>query len=105
MGQWIVMAASGLPLVFEAPRRSLPPRHLADLPLGGRREAVAALGERPFRASQLSQHYFGRLSVAGAAMTDIPPAARERLAGALLPELLTSVKTVSCDDGATRKTL
>jgi 23S rRNA (adenine2503-C2)-methyltransferase len=66
---------------------------------------VAGLGERPFRAGQLSRHYFGRLSVAGAGMTDIPLAARERLAAALLPPLLTGVTTVSCDRGATRKTL
>ncbi len=105
MGEWSVMAAPSLPLVFEAPRRALPPRHLADLPAAGRREAVAALGERPFRASQLSHHYFGRLSVAGASMTDIPPAVRERLTSALLPALLTDARTVSCDDGATRKTL
>jgi 23S rRNA (adenine2503-C2)-methyltransferase len=31
-------------LVFEAPRRALPPRHLADLDEAGRVEAVAALG-------------------------------------------------------------
>jgi 23S rRNA (adenine2503-C2)-methyltransferase len=38
-------------------------------------------------------------------MTDIPPATRARLTEELLPDLLTSVRTVSCDDGATRKTL
>jgi 23S rRNA (adenine2503-C2)-methyltransferase len=105
MGEWDVMAASPLPLVFEAPRRSRPPRHLADLTPADRREAVAALGERPFRAGQLSHHYFGRLTTGGAEMTDIPPAARDRLTAALLPPLLTDARTVSCDGGATRKTL
>jgi 23S rRNA (adenine2503-C2)-methyltransferase len=53
----------------------------------------------------LSHHYFGRLSVDAPGMTDIPAAARERLAGELLPPLLTQVRRVSCDDGATSKTL
>jgi 23S rRNA (adenine2503-C2)-methyltransferase len=105
MGQWNVMAVPTLPLVFEAPRRSLPPRHLADLSPAARRAAVAELGERPFRAGQLSRHYFGHLSVAGNEMTDIPAAAYARLAAGLLPGLLTAVQTVSCDDGTTRKTL
>ena len=99
------IAMSSLPLVFEAPRRGRPPRHLADLSLQQRTEAITELGEPPMRAKQLSQHYFGRLSVDGPGMTDIPAAARERLAGELLPPLLTSVRTVSCDDGATSKTL
>jgi 23S rRNA (adenine2503-C2)-methyltransferase len=100
-----VMGIPALPLVFDAPRRSLPPRHLADLPPRARRDVVTQLGERAFRADQLSRHYFGHLDVTGAAMTDIPPAARERLAAGLLPELLTAVRTVSCDGGTTRKTL
>ena len=38
-------------LVFAAPRRSKPPRHLADLTPEQRREVVVALGEEPFRAT------------------------------------------------------
>ena len=41
---------SSLPLVFSAPRRGQPPRHLADLSAEQRAEAVAALGEKPLRA-------------------------------------------------------
>jgi 23S rRNA (adenine2503-C2)-methyltransferase len=82
-----------------------PPRHLADLDVSARREAVAALGERDFRAVQLSQHYFGRLERDPARMTDVPAAARERLAAALLPKLLDPVRELACDGGATRKTL
>jgi 23S rRNA (adenine2503-C2)-methyltransferase len=94
---------SALPLVFDAPRRGLPPRHLADLDAAGRREAVAALGEKPFRAEQLSRHFFaGRRPEA---MTDLPAGARERLVAALLPPLLTRVRDVTCDEGATIKTL
>ena len=52
----------------------MPPRHLADLDLAGRRAAVAALGEPAFRAEQLSTHYFGRLVRDAAAMTDLPAA-------------------------------
>ena len=97
---------SSLPLVFELPRRGqVPPRHLADLTADQRRAAVAELGEKAFRAGQLSQHYFGRLTADVHAMTDIPPRARAHLAGALLPRLLTAVRTASCDDGSTGKTL
>jgi 23S rRNA (adenine2503-C2)-methyltransferase len=96
---------TSLPLVFDAPRRGMPPRHLADLSAEQRRAAVAELGEQPFRASQLSNHYFGRLTADAATMTDIPAASRDRLAEALLPRLLTSVRDVACDEGTTRKTL
>ncbi len=83
----------------------MPPRHLADLDLAGRRAAVAELGEKAFRAGQLSQHYFGRLVRDHAAMTDIPAATRARLADALMPPLLSAVRELTCDGGATRKTL
>ncbi|GIJ58876.1 23S rRNA (adenine(2503)-C(2))-methyltransferase RlmN [Virgisporangium aurantiacum] len=86
-------------------RRPAPPRHLADLDAAGRRAAVAALGEREFRAGQLSAHYFGRLVREPAAMTDLPAASRERITADLLPTLLTPVKEQACDGGATRKTL
>ncbi|HET6633668.1 MAG TPA: 23S rRNA (adenine(2503)-C(2))-methyltransferase RlmN [Streptomyces sp.] len=93
-------------LQFVAPRgKKKPPRHLADLAPAERREAVAALGEKPFRAKQLSQHYFARYAHDPAQWTDIPAAARERLAGELLPELMSVVRHISCDDDTTRKTL
>ena len=91
-----------LPLVFDAPKRSLPPRHLADLDAAGRRAAVVELGEKAFRAEQLSRHYFA--GHAPEQMTDLGPAARERLAP-LLPPLLSVVRTIDCDEGATEKTL
>jgi 23S rRNA (adenine2503-C2)-methyltransferase len=92
-------------VTFAAPRRSKPPRHLADLSAAERREAVAALGEKPFRAAQLSRHYFGRFDADPAGWTDIPADRRAPLAEALLPPLLTAVRTVQCDAGTTRKTL
>ena len=91
-----------LPLVFDAPKRSLPPRHLADLDVAGRRAAVVELGEKAFRAEQLSRHYFA--GHAPEQMTDLGAAARERLAP-LLPPLLDVVRTIDCDEGATEKTL
>jgi 23S rRNA (adenine2503-C2)-methyltransferase len=96
---------TALPLIFEAPKRGLPPRHLVDLSVAQRRAAVAELGEQPFRAVQLSHHYFARLTVDPAEMTDIPASARERLVSELMPELFTEVRAVTCDDGATRKSL
>ena len=94
--------ARPLPLVFDAPRRGLPPRHLADLDPAARRAAVAELGEQPFRAEQLSRAWFAgrRLDE----VTELSAASRARLAP-LLPELLTPVRTVDTDRGATRKTL
>ncbi|PZG44596.1 23S rRNA (adenine(2503)-C(2))-methyltransferase RlmN [Spongiactinospora gelatinilytica] len=92
-------------LTLVAPRRAKPARHLADLSMAERRTAVAELGEQAFRADQLSRHYFERLTHDPAAMTDLPAAARERLATELLPTLLTSVREITCDDGMTRKTL
>jgi 23S rRNA (adenine2503-C2)-methyltransferase len=85
--------------------RAPAPLHLADLDLAGRRAAVAELGEREFRARQLSIHYFGRLVRDPAAMTDLPAQARDRLAGRLLPRLLTPVRELACDGGATHKML
>ncbi|MEZ0068627.1 23S rRNA (adenine2503-C2)-methyltransferase [Streptacidiphilus sp. MAP12-20] len=92
-------------LTFVAPRGAKPPRHLADLSAAERREAIAELGEKPFRADQLSRQYFGRLAARADEWTDIPAASREKLAEALLPELMTEVRHVSCDDDSTRKTL
>src|SRR5690606_27200158 len=92
-------------LVFAAPRRAKPPRHLADLTREERRAAVAELGEKPFRADQLSRHYFARLEDDPAKMTDLPAAVRERLVSELLPPLLTPVRELDCDGGTTLKTV
>jgi 23S rRNA (adenine2503-C2)-methyltransferase len=85
--------------------RGRPPQHLADLEPAERRAAVEQLGEPRYRADQLSRHYFGRLTDDPGEMTDLPAAARDRLARALLPRLLTADRVLSCDRGATRKTL
>jgi 23S rRNA (adenine2503-C2)-methyltransferase len=98
------VAAPPVPLIL-AGRRGQPPRHLADLDLAARRAAVTDLGEPPFRAVQLSRHFFGRYTEHPDDMTDLPRTSRDALAGALLPPLLTMERELSCDDGATRKTL
>jgi 23S rRNA (adenine2503-C2)-methyltransferase len=85
--------------------RDRPLRHLADLDAAQRRAAVSELGQPAYRADQLARHYFGRLTESPEEMTDLPSAVRGELAAALLPTLLTAERELSCDGGATRKTL
>jgi 23S rRNA (adenine2503-C2)-methyltransferase len=92
-------------LVFEAPKRGMPPRHLADLDEAGRAAAVAELGLPAFRAKQLANQYYGRLIADPHLMTDLPAAVREQVAEALFPPLLKMVRHIECDAGETRKTL
>ena len=92
-------------LTFTAPRRARPPRHLADLTMAQRREALRELGLPAFRAAQLSVHYFDRLVTDPAQMTDLPATQRAELVQALLPTLLTPVRTLTADAGATVKTV
>ncbi len=101
------VASPTVPLTLSRgrPRAGKPPRHLADLDLSARRAAVAELGEPPFRAAQLSRHYFGRYTQQPGDMTDLPGASRAALTEALLPDLLTVDRELTCDDGMTRKTL
>ena len=90
---------------MQAPRRGMPPRHLADLTPAERKDAVEALGHRGFRAGQLSRHYFERLVDSPDEMTDLPAAARAELVGALLPRLLTPVRHLVADEGRTVKSV
>ena len=63
------------------------------------------LGQPTYRADQLSRHYFGRLTDSPDEMTDLPADARDALAAALLPRLLTAERELTCDGGTTRKTV
>ena len=94
-----------LPLIFTAPRRGMPPVHFADLDTAGRRDAVQAAGQPAFRAAQLAQHYFAGLT-RDAGRDDRPAGRRPgRVRRRAAAELLTEVRSISCDDGDTRKTL
>ncbi|USQ75179.1 23S rRNA (adenine(2503)-C(2))-methyltransferase RlmN [Ornithinimicrobium cryptoxanthini] len=90
-------------LTFSAPRRGKAPTHLADLDMAGRRDWLTELGHKPFRADQVSRHYFERLVTDPEQMTDLPREGRDELVGTLLPQLLTPIRTLSTDDGATVK--
>jgi len=94
-----------LPLVLDAPRRALPPTHLADLDDTAARAAVTELGLPAYRADQVARHYFTRFEHDAAAMTDLPAAVRKQVGKALLPPLLTELRSAVTDRGATRKTL
>ncbi|CAB4704193.1 MAG: 23S rRNA (adenine(2503)-C(2))-methyltransferase RlmN [Actinobacteria bacterium] len=95
-----------LPLVFDEPRgRKKPPRHLADLTSAERKALLEEQGLPGFRAKQLSTHYFARLVDDPEQMTDLPAAQRSDLVAALLPPLMTPLRTLEADKGTTRKTL
>ncbi|MDO5617369.1 23S rRNA (adenine(2503)-C(2))-methyltransferase RlmN [Kocuria sp.] len=90
-------------LVFKAARRGKPPKHIADTDMAGRREMLAELGHKPFRAQQLSRHYFERFAANAEDMTDLPKDGREELVAQAMPQLLTTVRTLQADDGDTVK--
>ncbi len=105
MRYWQELMATSLPLVFDPPRRAMPPRHLADLDEDARTAAVAELGLPAFRGKQLANQYYGRLIADPHEMTDLPAALRDQIADALFPKLLDPVREIECDSGETRKML
>lgn len=90
-------------IALKAPRRTKPPKHIADFDMAGRREFLKELGYQPFRASQLSKHYFERLVNDPAQMTDLPAQDRDEMVSRAMPQLLTPVRTLEADDGDTLK--
>lgn len=82
-----------------------PPRHFADLQPDERAAAVTEQGLSAFRAAQLSTHYYAGFSGDPLTWTDLPLAQREQVREAFFPPLLSYVRDVSCDNGATVKTL
>lgn len=92
-------------LQFASPKRGKPPVHLADLTVEERRERMKELGLQPFRAAQLSTHYFTHYTSDPADMTDLPAAGREELVTGMLPPLLTEVRRLATDSGDTIKFL
>jgi 23S rRNA (adenine2503-C2)-methyltransferase len=92
-------------LQFAAPKRGKPPRHFADLTVAERADVLSSIGQPAFRAKQLGAHYYSHLTVDPADMTDLPAASREQIAGEMFPPLMTPVKSLEADGGATVKTL
>lgn len=92
-------------LTMTAPRRGKPPRHWADLAVDERADAVRELGLPAFRAKQLSTHYYVHHTDDAAAMTDLPKEGRDELVAALMPTLLTPVRSITADQGATIKSV
>jgi 23S rRNA (adenine2503-C2)-methyltransferase len=100
------LGADGRPaLQFASPRRKQPEVHLADLDLAERRARVVELGHPAFRATQLSNHYFGRYTTDPADMSDLPAEGREEFVAGLLPPLLTELRRLRTDKGETIKFL
>ncbi|WP_234865515.1 23S rRNA (adenine(2503)-C(2))-methyltransferase RlmN [Sinomonas albida] len=98
--------AEGRPLLqFASPRVKQPPQHLADLSLAERAEKLKELGLQPFRAKQLSTHYFQHWTTDPERMSDLPKSGREELVEAMFPPLLTEVRRLRTDDGNTIKFL
>ena len=98
--------ADGRPLLqFAAPKKGMPPAHLADLTPEQRIEKVKELGMPGFRAKQLEKHYFQHYTSDPAAMTDLPAAGRDEFVSAMLPPLLTEVRRLETDNSDTIKFL
>ena len=95
-----------LKLVFEEPKqRKKAPEHLADLTKEERRAKAESLGLPAFRANQISTHYFTHYNDDPDSWTDIPAAMRPLVAEHFLPKLITLVRSITCDNGKTRKDL
>lgn len=92
-------------VTFSPPGNPMPPTHLADLSMPERVQAVTALGVPGFRAKQLSRHYFVHHTTDADAMTDLPVQGRADLVDAMFPPLLTPVRHLRADGGATIKSV
>ncbi len=98
--------AEGKPLLqFAAPKKGMPPAHLADMTPEQRVDKVKSLGLPGFRAGQLEKHYFEHYTSDAAQMTDLPASGRDELVHELLPNLLTEVRRLETDRGDTIKFL
>lgn len=97
---------SEIKLVFDEPAlKRKTPRHLADYSPGQRRELAIELGLPAFRANQVANHYFTHLSSDAETWSDIPANLRRTIAELLTPKLIELVRSVTCDNGMTRKDL
>lgn len=90
-------------LILETPRRPKPPLHWSDLSVAQRKEKIVELGLPGFRADQISRHWYSRLSDQPETWTDMPESLRTEVKEKFFPELMTSIKSLSCDNGTTVK--
>ena len=92
--------SQALPLISKKP-----PQHLADLNVAERKAKAESLGVPGFRAKQVATHYFAHLNNDPNTWSDIPADLRQTLADAFTPKLIEMVRSITCDDGMTRKDL
>jgi len=97
---------SEIKLVFDAPKpKAKTPRHLADMTIEERKERAKELGIPTFRVNQISTHYFTHYNDDPSTWSDFPKDLRETVRQEFLPPLITLVRSITCDDGLTRKDL
>jgi 23S rRNA (adenine2503-C2)-methyltransferase len=95
-----------LKLVFdEPPQRKKVPKHLADFSPAERKEFATSFDLPGYRASQVATHYFSHLSNDPSTWSDIPAEMRQSIADQLTPKLIELVRSITCDNGMTRKDL
>lgn len=90
-------------LILETPRRAKPPVHWSDLSVEERKAKVVELGLPAFRADQISRQWYSRLSDQPQTWTDVPAQLRDEVAEKFFPQLMTSIKSLTCDNGTTVK--
>jgi 23S rRNA (adenine2503-C2)-methyltransferase len=90
-------------LIMVEPKRPKPPKHWSDWTVEERKAQVIELGLPGFRADQFSRQWYQRLNNDTTSWTDVPADMREAVKDLLFPELMTSVRELKCDNGATVK--
>jgi 23S rRNA (adenine2503-C2)-methyltransferase len=90
-------------LIMVEPKRPKPPKHWSDWTVEERKAQVVELGLPGFRADQFSRQWYQRLNNDTNSWTDVPVEMREVVKDLLFPELMTSIKELKCDNGATVK--
>ena len=90
-------------LIMVEPKRPKPPKHWSDWTVEERKAQVVELGLPGFRADQFSRQWYQRLNNDTASWTDVPADMREAVKDLLFPDLMTSVRELKCDNGATGK--
>lgn len=90
-------------LIMVEPKRPKPPKHWSDWTVEERKAQVIELGLPGFRADQFSRQWYQRLNNDTTSWTDVPADMREAVKDLLFPDLMTSVRELKCDNGATVK--